>query len=55
MTIEEHIQEDCKYMNLVQFREYMLELELDLMDLIVQKKLEDGKIVFSEVENGYLN
>lgn len=33
----------------------ILELELNLMDLILQKMQKDGKIVFSEVENGLLN
>lgn len=29
--------------------------QLRLMDLILEKKVDEGKIVFSEVENGLLN
>ena len=32
-----------------------LEFELNLMDIILEKKMDEGKIVFSEVENGLLN
>lgn len=35
--------------------EDIVEMELFLMDLIIEKKVEDGFIVFSEVENGLLN
>lgn len=33
----------------------LIELQLDLMDIILEKKMDEGKIVFSEVENGLLN
>lgn len=33
----------------------LLEVELNLMDLVLEKKMDEGKIVFSEVENGLLN
>lgn len=33
----------------------LLEFELNLMDLVLEKKMDEGKIVFSEVENGLLN
>lgn len=35
--------------------EEFLDLELTVMDLILQKMQKDGKMVFSEVENGLLN
>lgn len=35
--------------------EEIVEMELFLMDMIIEKKVEDGFIVFSEVENGLLN
>lgn len=34
---------------------YVIDLGLRVMDLILEKKAEQGKIVFSEVENGLLN
>lgn len=33
----------------------LLEFELNLMNLVLEKKMDEGKIVFSEVENGLLN
>lgn len=33
----------------------LIELQLNLMDIILEKKMDEGKIVFSEVENGLLN
>lgn len=33
----------------------LLEFELNLMDLVLEKKMDEGKIVFSEVEHGLLN
>ena len=33
----------------------LLEFELNLMNLVLEKKMDEGKIVFSEVEHGLLN
>ena len=33
----------------------LLQFELNLMDVILEKKMNENKIVFSEVENGLLN
>ena len=35
--------------------EELLEFELNIMDLVLEKKMNENKIVFSEVENGLLN
>lgn len=32
-----------------------IQFQLNLMDVILEKKIEQGKTVFSEVENGLLN
>jgi hypothetical protein len=37
------------------YDEILLSLSFDLMSAILSKKMEEGKIVFSEVEGGLLN
>jgi hypothetical protein len=34
---------------------FLIEMQLDLMDYILEKKLDENKIVFSGVENSLLN
>lgn len=55
MNVEKLIAEHTEGMSLVEIDAYMIAFQLRLMDAIIQKKLDAGMIVFSEVENGLLN
>lgn len=55
MNIEQLILENAAEMTLAEFDEYLIEVQLNLMDAILEKKMDEGKIVFSEVEFGLLN
>jgi hypothetical protein len=52
---EQQIMLETEGMTIKQVQSYMLNLHLNLMDMIVDKKMEDGSIAFSVVEDGLLN
>lgn len=42
-------------MSLEELECFLVNVQMDIMDVILQEKISEGKIVFSEVENGLLN
>lgn len=55
MNVEHSIKMRILDMSDNEAQAYLIELQLNLMDAILEKKMDEGKIVFSEVENGLLN
>lgn len=55
IDIDTEIQSRINALNIELIDEVLLSINLDIMDAILSKKLEEGKIVFSEVEDGLLN
>lgn len=55
IDIDTEIQSRMNALNIELIDEVLLSINLDIMDAILSKKLEEGKIVFSEVEDGLLN
>ena len=54
MTLDE-FESQCNDMSQVEFDSTLLNFQMAIMDLILDKKFKEGKIVFSEVEDGLLN
>jgi len=55
IDFEKEVQAKTKDMSPAQFKKYLLGLQLEIMDMIIEKKMEQGYNCFSEVENGLLN
>lgn len=55
MNVEQFLLEQTREMTYSEFQAYMINVQLNIMDAILEKKMDEGKIVFSEVENGLLN
>lgn len=55
MNIDKILAEQTRDMTFAEFQAYIINVQLNLMDAILEKKMDEGKIVFSEVENGLLN
>lgn len=53
--ISQDLEEKCLQLSDEDFGIFIVDLQLRVMDAILEKKMEDGKIVFSEVEDGLLN
>lgn len=47
--------EDNMNMSDDEFKNFIIEFQLAVMDVMLKKKLDEGKIVFSGVEDGLLN
>ena len=55
IDFEAQVQAKCKDMSPREFKKYLLGLQLEIMDMIIEKKMEQGYNCFSEVEDGLLN
>ena len=55
MNVEQVIESQMRDMSDIEAQVYLINLQLNLMDAILEKKMDEGKIVFSEVEHGLLN
>lgn len=51
----EDLEKHCLEMSDEEFTDFVTNFQLVVMDAILDKKLNEGKIVFSEVEDGLLN
>lgn len=53
--LDRELSRQTQGMNEEEISSHLNDLSLCLMDLILEKKMGEGKIVFGEVENGLLN
>lgn len=55
MIQEIDLEEHCKDMTPREFKAFILDFELNIMEAILEKKMDEGKIVFSGAESELLN
>lgn len=55
MNVEHSIKTRIQGMSDDEAYVHLIEMQLNLMDSILEKKMDENKIVFSGVENGLLN